>query len=152
MANPQQQLYKLLAEGAQRGRGAAAIHKAAMQRVPQQHQAVQTELAQLRERIQAAGIGKDPEAEDRYLELLKHQRKLGQLGAMNADLLTPVSPEPGADLQKALDWGNLLLSVYGGGILIKSAAGDISAAALRLRGLEDERAIELAKSLEGLLR
>jgi hypothetical protein len=148
--NPQKQLYRLLAENAQQGRGAAAIHKSAMQQVPGQRQAVQTELVGLRARIQSVGIGNDVEAEERYLELLRHQRRLEQLGAINADVLNPMTTEPGTALQKALDWGNLLLSVYGGGMLVKSAAGDISTAILRLRGLGDERAATLATKLEAL--
>jgi hypothetical protein len=150
MANPQQQLYQLLAEGARRGGDVDRIHKAAMQQIPQQHQATHAELGRLRDRIQAAGIGADPEAEERYMQLLRDRRKLEQLGAMNP-VLTPVSTPADADLQKALDYGALLLDVYGGGVLVKSAAGDLSEHIAKLRSLGDDQADELAGSLEQLL-
>lgn len=150
MANPQQQLYKMLAEGAARGRDAQRIHKAAMQRVPAMQQANHDELTQLREQIQSAGVGKDPEAEDRYLELLKHRRRLEQLAQMNQELTT-VSPEDtplDEPLQKALDYGNLLLSIYGPGVLVKAAGADLMAHAATLRQFENDHADALAQELE----
>lgn len=151
MADPQQQLYQLLAEGSARGRDADRIHKAAMQQIPRQQQATQAELATLRDRIQAAGIGADPEAEERYLELLRHRRQLEQLATMNP-APTPVSTEP-ADpaLQKTLDYGAMLLEVYGGGVLVKAATGDISVQIAKLRSLGHDQATRLASLLEGLL-
>lgn len=152
--NPQQQLYKMLAEGARRGNDVARIHQAAMQQIPQQQQANHAELATLRDRIQSAGIGADPEAEEEYLALLSDRRKLEQLGAMNP-ALTPVSTPPGDDLQKALDYGAFLLDVYGGGVLVKSAAGDLAGHAAKLRSLGGSPhgafALELANDLEVLL-
>jgi len=152
MPDPQQQLYAMLAEGAHRGNDAARIHKAALQQIPRQQQANHAELATLREKIQAAGIGADPEAEDRYVELLRDRRKLEQLGAMHQDELTPVSPDPYDEaLQKALDYGAMLLEVYGGGVLVKAATGDISIQVAKLRSLGDDRATRLAVDLEALL-
>lgn len=149
MANPQQQLYKMLAEGSARGRDAQRIHKAAMQRVPAMQQATHDELTQLREQIQAAGVGKDPDAEDRYLELLKHRRRLEQLAQMSQNPTT-VSPENILDepLQKALDYGNLLLAIYGPGVLVKSAGADLMAHAATLRQFDDDRANALAQEIE----
>jgi hypothetical protein len=144
----------MLAEGAHRGNDADRIHKTAMQQIPQQQQATQAQLLQLRDRIQSAGIGADPEAEEEYLALLSDRRKLEQLGAMNP-VLTLVSTPPGADLQKALDYGALLLEVYGGGVLVKSAAGDLAVHVAKLRSLGDSPhgaiALELANDLEVLL-
>lgn len=151
MANPQQQLYQLLAEGSARHRDGDRIHKAALQQIPRQQQATHAELNTLRAKIQAAGIGADPEAEEQYLTLLGDRRKLEQVGAMNSDVLTPVSTPYDADLQKALDYGVLLLDVYGGGMLVKAAAGDISVHIAKLRSLGHDRATSLAGDLERLL-
>lgn len=146
MPNPQQQLYQLLAEGSARGRDADRIHKAAMQQIPQHQQATHAELATLRAKIQSAGIGADPEAEERYMQLLRDRRRLEQLGAMNP-VQTPVSTPMDEALQKALDYGAMLLEVYGGGVLVKAAAGDISTHIAKLRSMGHDRATRLAEDL-----
>lgn len=121
--NTQEKLYKMLAEGGLRVRDTRRIHQAAMANMGQRQQRVLSELSRLRDQIQFAGIGMDAEAEDRYLELLRQKRKLEQLGQLNP-VLSQMPAVPSA-LQKALDYGQLLLQVYGGHALAKAAQGDI---------------------------
>jgi len=58
-------------------------------------------------------------------------------------------PAQDADLLKALDWGELLLSIYKGGMLMKAGSGDVEAAARRLDG-KGEIADELAGKLRAI--
>lgn len=121
--NTQQQLYKMLAESGLRQCDTRRIHHAAMANMSERQQRVLSELAKLRNQIQAAGVGMDIEAEDRYLKLLQHKRQLEQLGNLNPVLSQ--MPAVSQRLQKALDYGQLLLQVYGGHSLAKASRGDI---------------------------
>jgi hypothetical protein len=150
MTDPQKELYKMLATGSGLGQERDRIHREAMQQVPRQQTVTLGELARLREHIQQVGIGKDPEAEDQYLQLLKDNRRFHQLQAMNPIAQTGVSPYD-ESLAKALDYGELLKAIYGGGVLVKSAGVDLQGHIAKLREFEHPRAIELAGDLEALL-
>lgn len=150
MPDPQRQLFQLLTESGLRGNDTDRIHKAAMQQAPQRQETVQEEISRLRDQIQREGIGGNPQAEDRYLMLLHQNRQLDQLQMMNADQLTAVSSKPDPELQKALDYGELLISVYGEGVLVKAATPDITSHIAKLRRFSDNRAEQLAGRLEEL--
>lgn len=154
MPNPQQQLYKMLAQGSARGRDASRIHREAMGTLPGQEAKLRGEIEHLRGIIQQAGVGKNQPAEDRYLQVLHQLRQVSQLQAMNpvpTTVSTPLDPA----LEKALAYGELLLDVYGGGVLVKAATTDIWRHILTLRSHGDAPngaiALELASDLEALL-
>lgn len=146
--NPQTQLFKMLAESQQRGKAIADIHARSLSSIPARQQVMLPELNQLRAHIQSVGIGADEAAENQYLTLLRDMRMLDQSYVMGAkgtddDLMSP-------DLQKALDYGELLLSVYGNGALVKGASSDLQLHGQRLLALGDHRAVELGRSLLGI--
>jgi hypothetical protein len=143
----QQDLYKMLAEGGTRLRDTRRIHQQAIANIATLQQQTLSELSRLRDRIESAGIGNDPEAEAQYLKLLATKRKLEQVHQMNPVL----AAMPPVALQKALDYGLLLLQVYSGGQLSKAAGGDIEAHILRLKRYRHPAAIAQINALEQLL-
>ena len=91
MANPQQQLYKMLAAGAAHRRDVDRIHGQVVQQLPQQQTGMTAQLEELRRHIQSVGIGSDPGAEDKYLQLLGQRRHLEQVSMLHPEVLTTVS-------------------------------------------------------------
>ena len=82
------------------------------------------------------------------MELLGNFRQLHQSHQLNADL---PAPPPGDDeLAKALDYAQMLVSVYGPGVLAKAALPDLSAQAKHLRQWQHPRAIALANQLDAI--
>ncbi len=150
MANPQAELFKMLAESNIRHQEITGIHGRSLSTIPTRQDALLQEIQQLREHIEAVGIGTDPKSEDRYLKALEQQRGLHQSYAMGKRA-EPEEEKPAqdADLLKALDWGELLLSIYGGGVLMKAGGGDVEAAARRLDG-KGAIADELAGKLRAI--
>lgn len=148
--NPQTQLFKLLAESQQRGKAIADIHARSLASIPARQNVMLPELNQLRARIQSVGIGADKEAEDRYLTLQRNLRILDQSYVMGGGRQDEDSISP--DLKKALEYGELLLSIYGEGALIKGADSDLRSHGLKLLKLDDRRATELGRSLLELVR
>lgn len=84
MPNPQKQLYQMLAESARRGQDIERIHSGAVQQIPAQTESMRARLAELRQQIQAAGIGANPQLEDEYLKLLRHAKALDAVHALTS--------------------------------------------------------------------
>lgn len=150
MPNPQAELFKMLAESNIRHQEMQGIHGRSLSTIPARQEVLLQEIQQLREHIEAVGIGTDPKSEDRYLKALEQQRGLHQSYAMGKRT-KPEEEQPAqdADLLKALDWGELLLSIYGGGVLMKAGGGDVEVAARRLDG-KGAIADELAGKLRAI--
>ena len=149
MPNPTQKLYRLLAESWHHTSGIRGLHKDMTAGIPQQVDRLQGELAQLRAHIFGVGVGVDEEAEDRYLGILHDLRQMGQFYD-HGQRIPESHPIVDDGLSKALDYGRMLLDVYGGGILAKAAQGDIATHARRLGRYRDPAAIAMQKALLGL--
>lgn len=149
MKNPQKHLYSLLAKSSAHLQSVQGIANKARSQIPQQQQRMQAEINQLRSQIQTAGIGADPESEARYLDLLTSQRRLEQIHMMNPPSASTIVDSPVEDesLQKALRHGQLLLEIYGDGLLIKSAIADIQNHIGRLVSFDHPRSDCLALDL-----
>jgi hypothetical protein len=149
--NPQTVLFKMLAESNIRHQQITQAHGRSLATIPQRQEQMQAEISQLRSHIQDIGIGADLKAEDRYLKLLEQWRSLHQSYAMGNPAKAAEEPEETSEeLFKALDWGELLLSVYGGGALVKGASGDIEAAVRRLETVGGDRALKLTGKLRAI--
>lgn len=121
------------------------MHQATVQGIPKQQTAVLTELNLLQQQIKAAGIGGNPQAEDRYLQLLEDATYLDQswdLGQQSK----PKESMPEA-LQKTITYGRMLFSVYQGGALVKGAGQDIEAIGRKLASSEYHEAQSLGRQL-----
>lgn len=152
MSNPQTQLYKMLAESSLRARHISSIHAQHTSTIPQRQQAIADEMQQLREQIYSAGIGGNVDAEDRYMELLEHQGYLDDSWEMRP--ATPEATQPEAipsELQKAIAYGEMLVSVYGGGALVKGASADLGYWADFLGSMPYDRALQASKKLQELV-
>lgn len=152
MANndPGAALYRLLAESNSRAKHCLSISKSAAKSLEGRTQGMAQQIAELRQTIQAQGLGTDPASEDRYLELLRDYRSLHQSSALNRHIPEPPTPIP-SELAKTLRWGHLLLSVYGGQRrLIKGCLTDIWNARQELAKWNDPRAIALESQLANL--
>ena len=153
MATPQIELYQLLAESNQRAKACLKIGKSAADSISQRHQQMQAEMEELRQLIYTQGIGIDPASEDRYLELLRDFRSLHQSHELSKQL--PTLPEESVEdkqLQKALDYGQMLLDVYSGGLLVKAASGDITAHISRLQQWPHPKALAIIRKLKHVTR
>lgn len=150
MADPGAELYRLLAESNTRSRHCLEMGKAAASTLEDRHQLMLQQIQQLRQTITEQGLGADPASEDRYLELLSGFRSLHQSHALSQQL--PKLPEPPLDeeLAKALRYGQLLLTVYGPGLLVKQAIADVASHAKALRRFEHPQAIAIAEQLEAV--
>lgn len=150
MADPGAELYKMLAESNQRAKHCLKIGKGAAASIESRHQSMQQELEQLRGAIQEAGIGGDTASEDRYFELLRDFRSLHQSHALSQQL-PDLPPEPVSDeLQKALDYASLMLSVYRGGVLVKAAGADLASVIRRLERFDHPQAVKMVQQLREL--
>jgi uncharacterized protein (UPF0335 family) len=131
----------------------ARIHQEHIQRLPDRIAKLQQEVKDLRRQIKEAGIGQKPDLENRYLEALDAARVLEQSWAM-AQQDQPISQpdKPSSDLQKAIDYAELLLEIYQPGVLIKGASADIQAIVRKLEGYENDRARQLINALLQLQR
>jgi hypothetical protein len=150
MADPGAALYKLLAEANTRSRHCLEMGKAATATLEDRHQAMLADMQQLRQTIAEQGLGTDLASEDRYLELLRDFRSLHQSHALAQQL--PEMPEPPMDeeLAKAVRYGQLLLGVYGPGVLVKQAIADLSSHIKALRRFDHPQTIALATQLEAI--
>lgn len=151
MSQPGAKLYQLLAESNARAAQCLEIGKKSASTLEQRHQRIQREIAELRETIQRQGLGTDPSSEDRYMELLSNFRQLHQSHQLNAALPNPPTTE--AELAKALDYAEMLVSVYGAGVLAKlakAALPDLAAQASHLRQWRHPQALALASQLDAI--
>lgn len=136
MPDPQKELFKMLADSNLRMRSIRSLHKSRSATIPNRQTAMLQQVQQLRQRIQAAGVGGNPQAENQYLELLEDLRYLDQSFEMSAmtfpDTQRSVAEQVPPELQKSLNYGRLLLSVYAVGALVKGAGSDLRAWGERL--------------------
>ncbi len=122
--SPARELYRWLAESWHYTTATRQLHKGMGSRIPQRLGQIELELEGLRQRLSEIGVGTDLRLEDRYLELLQERRHLQQIWN-NGQRLDPPHPIREEGLRKALRYGELLLAVYGGSRLSKSASQDI---------------------------
>ncbi|MDA0265447.1 MAG: hypothetical protein O3A14_00525, partial [Cyanobacteria bacterium] len=148
MAEPGQELYRLLAESNTRASHCLSMGKAAASTLEKRHQAMVAEMQQLREAIASQGLGRDPDSEDRYIELLQDFRQIHQSQALSAQLPEPPSPPMDEALQKALLYGQMLRDIYRDRLLVKGALPDLLEQGQRLRRHQCSAAIQLAEELE----
>lgn len=151
MPNPSQKLYRLLAESWHYQSQIQASHQQVTDRIPQQTDQLYRELDQLRAYLQQVGVGVDLDAEDRYLGILVDLRQMGQIYG-HGRRISPI-PKMNQELSKALDYGRLLLDVYGTD-LSKSASAMIPEVKKHIRLLnqyQDPDAQTLKRKLEGSL-
>jgi uncharacterized heparinase superfamily protein len=144
MFDPQSELFNLLATAKLRKRAIDSIHQKSIAAIPAKQDAIAAELDELRSQIQAAGIGARPKLEDRYLTLLRDMRSLDQSYAMG-EMRSPDAADPA--LQKSVDYGRLLLSVYGDRSLIKGASADLQYWGEKLVGSDDRVAVAIGEKL-----
>lgn len=148
--NAGKELYQMLAESNHRTKDCLRIGSAAAASVESRHQSMLKEIEDLRDRIEEMGIGGDPASEDRYFELLRDFRSLHQSHALSSFL--PAAPEDvDPDLEKALDYASLMLSVYRPGALIKGADDDLRIALRQLRQWSSPLADSTAKQIQSLI-
>jgi Inorganic Pyrophosphatase len=129
-------LFKVLAESRLRDRHIQQIHQRSIANIPLTLKRIGEELETLREQIRRSGIGTDKPSEAKYLRLLAQRRQLEQSLAMSAK---PADKPVDAKLQKSIEYGELLLDIYGSGVLIKGAAQDLEFYGRKLAECGDER-------------
>lgn len=127
------------------------LRRSAMQQIPARQDNIVQQLQELREKINAAGVGATPELEDQYLKLLYSHRSLAQSYALRERSLPPETTSLDAGLMKSIAFGEMLLEIYGGGSLVKSASADLERYADLLMQSSDRYAIELGEKLRKLI-
>jgi hypothetical protein len=145
--NPQKALFKMLAESRLRIRHMRAVHGRSLSAIPSRQNSLTQELSQLAEQIRTVGIGGNPELENRYLELARQRSLLDESYEMHPQASDPIP----SGLQKAIAYGEMLLSIYGGGALIKGARYDLESVGATLAQSQNQRASQLGKKLLALV-
>ena len=134
-ANPQSQLFKLLAQANEQRKATDRIGEEARVQSSGVQSSLLPDISSLRTQIESAGVGANPGLEDEYLETLRTFRRLGQVAQSGSDeVTTSVSTE----LAKTLRIVDLYKSVYGQGALRKSIGGDALMAMLYDCGASEE--------------
>jgi len=129
---------RLMAQSSLMRKAIATTHQKSLESIPSRQDKLIADIKTLRQQIKDAGVGQRSDLELLYLSKLTALRALSQSAAMG---------EHGKDvdpaLQKAIDYGQLLLDVYGDRALIKGAVGDLEAHGQRLIEMDnvDARAI-----------
>jgi hypothetical protein len=149
-ANPAQKLLEMMAASQSKIDRIRDIHRRSLNSIPQRRNTTDESLNELRQKINAAGIGGDRASEDAYLKALRDRLYLDRSAALGEKLLPPDSTPPPPSLRKAIAYGELLLDIYGGGRLVKGAMGDVEAIAHTLLKSNHPQAKELAWKLKSL--
>lgn len=162
MSNPQKELFKLLAESRSRTVAQRKLHKDAVDNIPRRQQFLLMRMQALDAEINAAGIGKLPDSEREYLQLLDDFHHLDQ--SFDLAKIAGRRDEQGMRLGKAaklspadkqaIQFGRLLLSAYGQGNLSKSATlatEDIQRWCDRLSQMDSAEAQQLSEELRACL-
>ncbi len=153
MANLQSDLYKALAESSLRLRHVKKIYQKSVSNIPATQQKLLLELQNLQKEIEESGLGANPEAEDRYLQLLEDIDNLDasyqMAGGAKSDESLRKSLAEEIDNRFIL-YGRWLLRVYGNGVLVKGAQGDLRKVASRLEKMSHPVAQGVAAELFAL--
>jgi len=153
MANPQKQLFKILAESNLRINSINKLRDRQTSNVAQQHAQTVDALNDVRDHLQRVGIGVDGAAEQKYMQLLEDAHYLQDTHDLRRSPTTDErslqkSAEPLPEqVQRLIHYGRMLIDIYRPGVLIKGASGDLDAVSSRLEKSGYSEAIAIAAEL-----
>ncbi|MCD8487962.1 MAG: hypothetical protein LRZ84_14800 [Desertifilum sp.] len=148
------QLFKMMAQANLRTSQIKDIHRKSLLQIPAKQEAINRQLQQLATEIRQAGLGSNPQLEDKYLSLVRDRQLFDQswhIGDRKGALTEPAPPLD-ERLNKAIAWGELILSVYGESSLVKGSLPDIIDAINLLESFNRKESEDLSNRLKSLVK